>query len=83
MPSEEEDASRPEKKVKLTQVESDEMLARQLQTELDNKRNPPANDQQPCDVDVHLGDEQDISFCKLPCQEPLQMFDSCAALLST
>ena len=66
------------KKLRLTQVESDEMLARQLQSELDNSEDPAPYEESSSGVN----NEQDSVVDKSASQEIVEKFDSCSDLIS-
>ena len=66
------------KKLRLTQVESDEMLARQLQSELDNSEDPAPYEESSSGVN----NEQDSAVDKSANQEIVEKFDSCSDLIS-
>lgn len=66
-----------EKKLRFAQVKSDEMLARQLQSELDNSEDPAPNDQSSSGVN-----EQDSIVVKSVSQETVEKFESCLGLIS-
>lgn len=76
--SEDEYGGPSEKKLRITQVESDEMLARQLQSELDNTEDTAPNDQSSPEVN----NGKDSIIDKSASQETVEKFDSCSGLIS-
>ena len=76
--AEDEHGGPSEKKSRFTQVESDEMLTRQLQSELDNSEAAAPNDQSSPEVN----NEQDSIIVKSASQETVEKFDSCSGLIS-